>query len=94
MPNRAPETSLYPAVKHFLTALGYDVKGEIGGCDVIGIKPGEPGIVVMTELKLSFTLELVLQGVERMACADSVWLAVQASRRGRGALSRHWIDTT
>ena len=77
------ESALYPAVKRFLTARGYDVKGEIGGCDVVGTKPGEPGALMITELKLGFTLDLVLQGVERLACADEVWLAVAATRRGR-----------
>jgi hypothetical protein len=40
--------------------------------------------VVVGELKLAFNLELVLQGVDRMAACDEVWLAVQASARGRG----------
>lgn len=77
------ESALYPAVKAFLTARGYDVKGEIGPCDIVGIKPGEPTIVMITELKLGFSLDLVLQGVDRLACADEVWLAVRATRRGR-----------
>ena len=69
------ESSLYPAVKAFLTTRGYDVKGEIGHCDIVGVKPGEPDIVMITELKLGFSLDLVLQGVDRLACADEVWLA-------------------
>ena len=40
--------------------------------------------MVVGELKLSFTLELVLQAVDRSAACDEIWLAVQASRRGRG----------
>jgi hypothetical protein len=39
--------------------------------------------VVITELKLSFNLELVLQGVDRTAACDEIWLAVQSSTRGR-----------
>ena len=36
------------------------------------------------ELKLAFNLELVLQGVNRTAACDEIWLAVRASwRRGR-----------
>ncbi len=77
------ESALYPAVKRFLAARGFDVKGEIRGCDIVGIRQDGSGIVMITELKLGFTLDLVLQGVERMACADEVWLAVQATRRGR-----------
>jgi hypothetical protein len=32
----------------------------------------------------SFTLELVLQAVDRTSACDEVWLAVAASKRGRG----------
>ena len=39
--------------------------------------------MVITELKLAFNLELVLQGVDRLAACDEIWLAVQSSVRGR-----------
>ena len=78
------ETSLYPPVKTFLESLGFEVKGEICGCDVVALDQGVPVAVVIAELKQTFTLELVLQAVERSAAADEVWLAVGASRRGRG----------
>lgn len=77
------ETSLYPPVKRFLERLGFDVKGEVCGCDVVAIKGNDPPVVVVTELKLSFNLELVLQGVDRLAACDEIWLAVRSSTRGR-----------
>ena len=46
-------------------------------------RPGEPPIIVITELKLSFTLELVLQAVDRVRAADQVYLAVAGRRHGR-----------
>jgi len=79
----ATESALYPPIKRFLEAQGFTVKGEIGGCDIVAVKDGEPPLLVVTELKLTFTLELVLQGVDRAACCDEVWLAVRASK-GRG----------
>jgi hypothetical protein len=76
------ETSLYVPVKRFLETLGFDVKGEICGCDVVAIRGEE--LVVVGELKLGFNLELVLQGIDRAAACDEVWLAVRSSgRRGR-----------
>jgi hypothetical protein len=78
------ETSLYGPVKAFLESLGFTVKGEIGGCDVVGLFPGEPPLVVICELKLQFNLELVLQGVDRLAACDEVWLAARLSSRGNG----------
>lgn len=80
---RFAETALYQPVKSFLEAQGFDVKGEICGCDAVAVRPGEHPILVVAELKLSFTLELVLQAVDRLRCADQVYLAVVASRKGR-----------
>ena len=78
------ETSLYRPVKQFLEGLGFTVKGEIGGCDLVAIKGEDPPVVVIGELKLSFNLELVLQGVDRAVAADEIWLAARLSVRGRG----------
>lgn len=78
------ETSLYTPVKLFLETLGYSVKGEIGGCDVIGLREGDPPVVVICEMKMQFNLELVLQGVDRAGACDEVWLAAGLSRRGKG----------
>lgn len=81
---RSLETSLYLPVKRFLEALGFVVKGEIGGCDIVALgRDGSP-LVVIGELKLSFNLELVLQGVDRAAACDEVWLAARLSTRGKG----------
>ena len=78
------ESSLYLPVKRFLEKLGFEVKGEILGCDLVALDGKEPTAVVIGELKLSFTLDLVLQAVDRFAACDEIWLAVRASRRGRG----------
>jgi hypothetical protein len=78
------ETALYLPVKRFLEKLGFTVKGEIGGCDLVALSGGDPPVVVIGELKLSFNLELILQAVDRAAAADEVWLAAKMSARGKG----------
>ncbi|PIO99974.1 DUF2161 domain-containing phosphodiesterase [Pleomorphomonas carboxyditropha] len=78
------ETDLYLPVKRHLESLGLTVKGEVKGCDLVGLSDGAPELVVIGELKRAFTLELVLQAVDRTAAADEIWLAVAASKRGRG----------
>ncbi|WP_320199859.1 DUF2161 domain-containing phosphodiesterase [Agrobacterium sp. rho-13.3] len=78
------ETSLYLPVKTFLEAAGYTVKGEIGGCDMVGVREGDPTVVVICELKLSFNLELILQAVDRATVSDEVWIAARISSKGRG----------
>lgn len=80
---RLPETSLYATVKEFLEGLGYRPKGEVCGCDIVAVCDGEPSMLVIAELKVGFSLELLLQGVDRMRAADEVWMAVRATRRGR-----------
>jgi len=77
--SRMPETALYRPVKRYLEALGFTVKGEVCGCDLVGLRGDEPPIVVIGELKLTFSLELVLQAVDRATACDEVWLAVSAA---------------
>jgi hypothetical protein len=76
-----PETSLYLPVKRFLESCGFAVKGEICGCDLVALRGEEAPLVVVGELKLGFNLELVLQGIDRMAACDEIWLAVRNSGR-------------
>ncbi|HUH48400.1 MAG TPA: DUF2161 family putative PD-(D/E)XK-type phosphodiesterase [Mycoplana sp.] len=78
------ETSLYLPVKGFLEKAGYTVKGEVGGCDLVGLSDGDPPVVVICELKLTFNLELILQAVDRAAISDEVWIAARISAKGRG----------
>lgn len=78
------ETSLYLPVKGFLEKVGYTVKGEVGGCDLVGLSDGDPPVVVVCELKLAFNLELILQAVDRAAVSDEVWVAARISAKGRG----------
>jgi Putative PD-(D/E)XK phosphodiesterase (DUF2161) len=78
------ETSLYRPVKVFLEGLGFVVKGEVGGCDLVALKGDDLPVVVICELKLTFNLELILQGVDRATASDEVWLAARLSSRGKG----------
>ncbi|MEL6678062.1 MAG: hypothetical protein AAFQ51_05100, partial [Pseudomonadota bacterium] len=69
------EMDLYAPVKAFLEAQGYTVKGEVTGCDVVGLRAGEADPVIV-ELKLTFSLDLLFQGVERQRITDWVYLAI------------------
>jgi len=72
------EVDLYEPVKRFLEACGYTVKGEVRGCDVVAVRgPDEPPVIV--ELKRTINLGLVLQGIDRFAITDLVYLAVPAA---------------
>lgn len=68
------ETDLYPPVKAYLEAQGYEVKGEIGAVDVVAVRGDEAPVLV--ELKLGFSLTLLHQGIDRQSVSDAVYLAV------------------
>ncbi|HWK44020.1 MAG TPA: DUF2161 family putative PD-(D/E)XK-type phosphodiesterase [Stellaceae bacterium] len=77
----AAEVELYAPVKAFLEGQGYVVKGEVRGCDLVAVRGAELPVIV--ELKLRFSLDLVLQGVERLAVTPLVYLAVPRPGAGR-----------
>src|SRR6185503_8766521 len=81
------EASLYLPVKRFLEGQGYEVKGEVRGCDLVARRGDEPPVIV--ELKLRFNLALVLQGIDRLALTERVYLAVPrpSLRARRGSLA-------
>lgn len=81
--NASVEAALYPAVKAFLERQGYVVRGEVCGCDLVARRGDEAPVIV--ELKLRFTLPLLLQGVDRLALSPLVYLAVpRPAARTRG----------
>ncbi len=77
--NKPKETDLYEPVKSFLEGQGYEVKAEIGAVDAVAVRGDEPPVLI--ELKLSFTLALLHQGVARQAISDDVYLVIP---RGSG----------
>lgn len=74
------EADLYPPIKAYLQGQGYEVKSEIGACDVMARRGDEPPLIV--EMKLSFSLALVLQGVARQGMFDHVYLAAPIGPKG------------
>jgi hypothetical protein len=71
------ESDLYPALKAYLESQGYTAKAEIGACDILARRGDEPPVVV--EMKLTFSLALVMQGIARQSLFDTVYLAVPVS---------------
>ena len=70
------ESDLYLPAKAFLTAQGYEVKGEVHDCDVLAVRGEETPVVV--ELKLRLNLEVVLQAVDRLSLTPLVYIGIPA----------------
>ena len=70
------ETSLYPAVKRFLEAASFDVKGEVKDCDIVAVRAAEGLTLTIVEMKLGFTLDLLFQVTDRMRAWRSVPRAI------------------
>ena len=89
-PKPTREAQLYPPVKAWLEALGYEVRAEVGPADVVG--RDADGALAIVELKLGFSLALFHQGIDRLALTDRVWLAVpppgKRARRDNVRLAR------
>jgi hypothetical protein len=71
------ESSLYPLVRDFLEKQGFVVHAEAKNCDVVGVKDGD---LVVVELKVALSLELLAQGLERMKVSETVYVAVPAPK--------------
>ncbi|QCT03838.1 Protein of unknown function DUF2161 [Paenibacillus algicola] len=87
------EAELYAPLKAFFEEEGYAVKGEVRHCDLVGIKEGSEELLIV-EMKKTFNLALLLQGIERLKMSPFVYLAVEKSRAKKGAVNQRWGELT
>ena len=79
------ETDLSAPLKAWLQRQGFEVKGEVGAADLVGVRGDD---LVIVEIKTGFSLALFHQGIDRLAVTDHVFLAVPAGGRTK-ALRRN-----
>ncbi|WP_068619963.1 DUF2161 family putative PD-(D/E)XK-type phosphodiesterase [Paenibacillus tuaregi] len=87
------ETELYKPLKLFFEAQGYEVKSEVRHCDLVGFRPGEE-FPLIVEMKKTFNLALLLQGMQRQKLSKEVYLAVEKNRQKKGAHNQRWGEIT
>jgi len=68
------ESDLYLPLKQYLESQNYEVKGEVCDCDVVAVKDEEPPVIV--ELKLTLNLDVLLQGVDRLALSSVIYIGI------------------
>jgi hypothetical protein len=80
------ESDLYKPIQKHFTKEGYKVNGEVNDCDMTAVK-GEDLIIV--ELKLNLTVDLLIQATKRQRLTDLVYIAIPRPKNMR---SRRWKD--
>ncbi len=86
------ETDLYQPIKAFLEGQGYSVKSDVSNCDVVAVRADDELVIV--ELKTTFTLPLLFQGIRRQSMTDVVYLAfaVATARQRSTIWHRNYRD--
>ena len=67
------ESSMYKPIEEYFTSNGYKVNAEVNGCDVVATRNDE---IVVIEMKVHFSLELVYQAIERQKITNIVYVAI------------------
>ncbi|WP_335872319.1 DUF2161 domain-containing phosphodiesterase [Bacillus sp. 2205SS5-2] len=80
------EVDLYQPIQQHFQKQDYVVNGEVCDCDVTAVKDDE---LVIVELKLSLTIDLLLQATKRQRLTDLVYIAIPKPKRTR---SKRWND--
>lgn len=81
------ESDLYAPLKRFFEEQGYEVRGEVKDCDLVARRDER---LLVVEMKVSFNLTLVLQGLRRQQVSDHVYVAIETPRRQQRA--RRWRE--
>lgn len=87
----AREEELYNPIKKYYEQLGYTVKSEVLHCDLVAVHQGRSETIIV-EMKKTFNLALLLQGVERLRLNSQVVLAVERNRKKSGAHNQRFGD--
>ena len=74
------ESTMYEPIREMLKELGFIVRGEVKNCDIAAVKGEELWIV---EMKLSASITLLYQAMERKRITDFVYIALPRPKNSR-----------
>jgi hypothetical protein len=81
------EVDLYKPIQKYFVREGFEVYGEVKDCDIAAVKEEE---LVIIELKLTLSVDLLIQAAKRQKLSDQVYIAIP---RPKGRLnSKQWTD--
>ncbi|MFD1928448.1 DUF2161 domain-containing phosphodiesterase [Sporosarcina siberiensis] len=81
------EIDLYNPIKEHFTNLGFVVNAEVMDCDVTALKDDE---LIIIELKLSLSIELLIQASKRQRLTEKVYIAIP--KPSYNLRSKKWKD--
>ncbi|WP_077212059.1 DUF2161 domain-containing phosphodiesterase [Bacillus dakarensis] len=87
MKDKLKEADLYKPVQRYFVREGYEVYGEVKDCDVAAVKDDE---LVIVELKLTLSVDLLIQAAKRQKLTDKVYIAIPKPKHRMN--SRQWTD--
>jgi hypothetical protein len=81
------EVDLYRPIQRYFSLEGYEVYGEVRDCDIVAVKEDE---LVIIELKLTLSVELLIQAAKRQRLTDKVYIAIPKPKNRMN--SKQWSD--
>lgn len=81
------EADLYKPIQTYFVREGYEVYGEVKDCDVAVIKDDE---LMIIELKLNLSVDLLIQATKRQRLSDLVYIAIPKPKYK--PRSKRWTD--
>lgn len=81
------EVDLYKPIQMYFIQEEYEVYGEVKDCDMAAVKGDE---LVVIELKLTLSVDLLIQAAKRQRLTDQVYIAIPKPKYRLN--SRQWAD--
>lgn len=81
------EVDLYKPIQRYFSREGYKVYGEVKDCDMVAVKEDE---LVIIELKLTLSVDLLIQAAKRQKLTDQVYIAIPKPKVRMK--SKQWAD--
>ncbi|WP_223596552.1 DUF2161 domain-containing phosphodiesterase [Neobacillus bataviensis] len=81
------EKDLYKPIQTFFVNEGYEVYGEVKDCDMVAVKGEE---LVIIELKLTLSVDLLIQAAKRQRLTDQVYIAIPKPKNRLN--SKRWAE--
>ncbi|MFD2043104.1 DUF2161 domain-containing phosphodiesterase [Ornithinibacillus salinisoli] len=83
------EVDLYQPIQKYFKRKGYEVYGEVKDCDIAIMKED---LLIIVELKLNLSVDLLIQATKRQRLSEHVYIAVPKPKK-HNPRSKKWRDT-